>query len=706
MNQRGIWQLILMAQEGDRQAVDALFFMSFRPAYLVLQAIVPDRDAALQILSEGYVHIFRSLEDLEQDSSFTSALNGFNIARAAELYPDRRIVFGEDYATKFSSFSAQDCRICDFDTLRSLDLSACADEILAVFEALPPEQKVSAYLFYYASCLPEEIADVLSADEKSVCGALAQMRKTALPQIGTVLQKEKAFRCIGAESAVPWALRNTVAYVPDKESLDAFYQDVLQKLVDNNVLDTTLSVSEPIDEPIEMEIKDIKPPKDFTLLHKIFSVKTLLILLFILLAAGIAIGVHRLQEYKSKVFGWETSNRTTIRLTTTSLPSEYYIYSTEYTMPTETETTTEKASETQTEAVATTERPTESTTANPYADFAYSENGGSITITGYSGSKTSVEVPKSIHGKPVTTIGENAFFNTGITSIKLPSSLRTIGKNAFHSCVGLTAITIPNGVTLIDNAAFRGCSNLKNITLADTLQKIGNQAFYQCTSLSGIHFGDKLTYIGDWAFAYCTSLPNVAIVGSVNHVGSNVFYECKSLTACTFESSSKVTALGEAMFFDCISLKTFSFPSGVKVVPANCFMGCRSLSSVAMHANMTSIGANAFADCISLSAVKLSAKLLHLEKGAFSGCTTLKEIEIPSGALDIGDNAFSGCSNLQKAVIPASVTSIGSKAFAGCDDLVITCPANSAAEKYAIANQIEIYGRSSETTYKDDSSKL
>lgn len=704
MNQRGIWQLILMAQEGDRQAVDALFFMSFRPAYLILQAIVPDRDAALQILSEGYVHIFRSLDNLEQDSNFTAALNAHNIARAAELYPANRIVFGADYQNKFSSFSVQDCRICDFNTLRSLDLSAYADEILSVFEALPPEQKIAAYLFYYASASPEEIAALFGADEKAVCGALAQMRRTALPQIGSVLQKDKAFRCIGAESAIPWALRNTAAFIPDQETLDAFYQDILQKLVDNNVLDTTMSASEPNIEPIEMEIQNIKPPRDFTLLHKIFSVKTLLILLFILLIAGIAIGVHRLQEYKSKVFGWETSNRTVIRLTTTSLPSEYYIYSTEYTMPSETQT--EKDSESQTEAVATTEKPTESTTANPYADFAYSESGGSITITGYNGSKTSVEVPKSIHGKPVTTIGENAFFNTGITSIKLPSSLRTIGKNAFHSCVGLTAITIPNGVTLIDNAAFRGCSNLKNITLADTLQKIGNQAFYQCSSLSAIHFGGELTYIGDWAFAYCTSLPTVTIVGSVNHVGSNMFYECKSLTACYFESSSKVTSMGEAMFFDCISLKSFSFPSGVKAVPANCFTGCRSLSSAAMHQNITSIGANAFADCISLSAVKLPTKLLHLEKGAFSGCTTLKEIEIPSGALDIGDSAFSGCSNLKKAVIPASVASIGSKAFAGCDELVITCPANSAAEKYAIANQIEIYGRSSETTYKDDSSKL
>lgn len=706
MNPRGTWQLILMAQEGDRQAIDALFFMSFRPAYLILQSLVSDRDAALEILGNGYVHIFSTLDSLDQNSGFVNELNAYNIARAVERCPEKKISFDGKYAEKFSSFSAEDCCIYDFSTLRTLNLSASADAILSVFEALPLEQRIPAYLFYYASLSPEEIARLLGTDEKTVCGALAQMRLTVLPQIGGILQKEKAFRGIGAESAIPWALRNTASFVPSKVVLDGFYEDIVHRLVEKSVLDTSLSTAEPIAEPTKMEIKDIKPIRDYSSIRNFFSLKTLLIVFFVLLIAGTAITVHRLQEYKSKMLGWETSNRTTIRLTSTTFPSEYYIYSTEYTMPPESETTAQVTEQNREEQSGTTDKTTESTTENPYADFAYSETGGSITITGYTGKNTSVEVPKTIHGKPVTTIGENAFFNTGITSVKLPSSLRTIGKNAFHSCAGLTAITIPNGVTLIDNAAFRGCSNLKAITLADTLQKIGNQAFYQCTSLSSIRFGGALTYIGDWAFAYCTSLQGATIVGSVNHVGSNLFYECKSLSSCNFESSSKVTAMGESMFYDCISLKSFSFPSGVKVVPANTFVGCRSLTSVAMHQNITTISDNAFADCISLSAVKLPAKLLHLEKSAFSGCSTLKEIEIPSGTLDIGDSAFSGCSNLKKAVLPASVVSIGTKAFAGCDDLVMTCPANSAAEKYAIANQIEIYGKSSETTYKDERNKL
>lgn len=703
MNQRGVWQLILMAQEGDRQAIDALFFMSLRPAYLVLQSLVSDRDVALEILGDGYVHIFSTLDSLNQNSGFLSELNTYNIQKAVERFPEKKLSFDASYASKSASFSPDDCRIYDFNTLRTLDLSQSADAILSVFETLPAEQKIPAYLFYYASSTPEDIAKHLRVNEKVIYGALAQMRSSVLPQIGSILQKEPAFRGIDPESAIPWALRNSVSFVPNKVILDGFYDEILHKLVDHDVLDTTLSSTEPITEPLQMEIKDVKPIRDYSALRSMFSLKTLLIILFVLLVAGIAIGVHRLQDYKSKMLGWETSNRTTIRLTSTTFPSEYYIYSTEYTMPSEPE---RESTEPKNNEPGTTEKPTESTTQNPWADFAFVENGGSVTITGYTGSNTNVEVPKTIQGKPVTTIGENAFFNTGITSVKLPSSLRTIGKNAFHSCVGLTSITIPNGVTLIDNAAFRGCSNLKAITLADTLQKIGNQAFYQCSSLSSIHFGGALTYIGDWAFAYCTSLQNVAIVGSVTHVGNNLFYECKSLSSCTFESTSKITALGEAMFYDCISLKSFSFPSGVKVVPANIFVGCRSLSSVAMHQNITSISANAFADCISLSAVKLPAKLLHLEKGAFSGCSTLKEIEIPSGTLDIGDSAFSGCANLKKAVLPASVVSIGAKAFSGCDDLVMTCPANSAAEKYAIANQIEIYGRSNETTYKDERNKL
>ena len=84
----------------------------------------------------------------------------------------------------------------------------------------------------------------------------------------------------------------------------------------------------------------------------------------------------------------------------------------------------------------------------------------------------------------------------------------------------------------------------------------------------------------------------------------------------------------------------------------------------------------------------------------------LREINISNRVAKIEKNTFFGCENLERIYIPNSVTEFDSEIFTDCDKLTIYCHKGSAAEKYAIANQIEIYGRSSETTYKDDSSKL
>ena len=127
---------------------------------------------------------------------------------------------------------------------------------------------------------------------------------------------------------------------------------------------------------------------------------------------------------------------------------------------------------------------------------------------------TGVEIPESYNGKPVTEIAENGFntlfVSAKIKEIKIPSSLKRIGADAFDGMntlgrveitdlysylkiefktpfsnplvfadslyVGdelLTELEIPESITEIKNYAFLSYKSIVSLTLHDGVEKIG-----------------------------------------------------------------------------------------------------------------------------------------------------------------------------------------------------------------------------------------
>ena len=64
------------------------------------------------------------------------------------------------------------------------------------------------------------------------------------------------------------------------------------------------------------------------------------------------------------------------------------------------------------------------------------------------------------------------------TVTNVPTSVTTIGNNAFYGCKSLTSISIPSSVTSIGGDAFYGCSGLEEVTMeANTPPELGSSAF-------------------------------------------------------------------------------------------------------------------------------------------------------------------------------------------------------------------------------------
>ena len=303
--------------------------------------------------------------------------------------------------------------------------------------------------------------------------------------------------------------------------------------------------------------------------------------------------------------------------------------------------------------------------AETYGNLTYSISDGEVTITGCDSSATSVTIPETIDGYPVTSIGRYAFVGrAGLTSITIPNSVASIGGGAFSGCTGLTNITIPDSVTSIGGTAFSGCTGLTSITIPNSVTSIGNFAFFGCTALTNIAIPDSVTSIGMYFFRKCTSLTSITIPNSVTSIGEDAFHDCTSLTSVTIPDS--VTSIDNRAFSGCTSLTSIVIPDSVISIGAAAFSECTSLASIVIPDSVTSIGISAFNNTPWYNAkpdgLIYINKVLYKYKGTMPSNT---KIDIIPGTVSISGHAFSDCTGLTSITIPDSVTSIGLFAFRG-----------------------------------------
>ena len=218
-----------------------------------------------------------------------------------------------------------------------------------------------------------------------------------------------------------------------------------------------------------------------------------------------------------------------------------------------------------------------------------------VTITKYTGEESTMVIPETIGGWPVTKIGEAAFQdNTTITSVTIPDSVTEIGANAFAGCTNLTSVnyigdwsklTIQSGNPAVEDAANAQLFDFKFIlnntavivtnykykgTAADVtipsrykgkpVTAIDHAAFHD-SAVTSVTIPDSVTAIPDDAFTHCSQLTNISIPNSVTFIGFSAFNSCTSLKSITLPSS--LSTIGNLAFDGCPSSMTVTY-SGSK----------------------------------------------------------------------------------------------------------------------------------------------
>lgn len=354
------------------------------------------------------------------------------------------------------------------------------------------------------------------------------------------------------------------------------------------------------------------------------------------------------------------------------------------------------------------------------SNIKFRTSGRNAIVIGYSYAK-SIAIPETVDRGyyTVTGIDPEAFKDCTAETITIPSTVRSIGNNAFEGCRNLTTITIPASVeSLGTNHLFYGCNALENVTfrcnvpeigeymfgrcysmksisISPRTTSIGHRAFYECTALEEIDIPDGVVSIGADAFSYCSALTKASIGQSVKIIGSDIFlqtsikelyYDAADCNAyatdnISFPATLESVTIGEhvnsipaGMFYRC-NVTSIIIPDNVKKIGKNAFLECRALKELTIGRGVEEVGVKAFFYCDALTNVYFNAENCTVFGNGSSydnnGTVfyTAENVIFGEGVRTILPGSFNNCKNLKSVRMPNSVTEIGESAFRYCHDL-------------------------------------
>ena len=280
-------------------------------------------------------------------------------------------------------------------------------------------------------------------------------------------------------------------------------------------------------------------------------------------------------------------------------------------------------------------------------------------------------IPETIEGYPVTEIDAWAFSGCkGITSVKMPDSIISIGQNAFEYCDNISTVELSENILKIPYRTFYCCYSLCSIEIPDSVISIGSDLLYGTMIYNAENYWDEnVLYVNSYLIATRSSIQGeYTIKENTKAIADRAFHECKGLTKVIFPSSLK--SIGEAFNY-CTGLKEINIPTSVEFIGWRAFQGCSNLSVINLSDNVKEIEHYAFADTAFFKDGR------NWEDGAlYLGghlIATNEEISenfvIKAGTKTISNGVFNGRDALRFLKIPESVTTIGDYFFEGCYNL-------------------------------------
>lgn len=249
-----------------------------------------------------------------------------------------------------------------------------------------------------------------------------------------------------------------------------------------------------------------------------------------------------------------------------------------------------------------------------------------------------------------------------VTSVRLPSSLRSIGKGAFVGCLALEEVMLPATLDSIGEYAFAGCAALHEVMLPASVRVVDTGAFMGCTSLTSfkVEPNNRLKRLNATALLNCPSLTTLDLGSSIRTIGERALLGI-GIQHLDLTANSSLESIGDW---------------AVAMSP---------VAQVSLPSGVTSVGDGAFFYDKNLATIDLGGKIEDINDYLLA-CTALEGNIDLTGVSRIGDYAFYNVSTLPVVELPATVTWLGAYAMAGMTGL--TALTSNAVEVPALGEHV------------------
>ncbi len=324
----------------------------------------------------------------------------------------------------------------------------------------------------------------------------------------------------------------------------------------------------------------------------------------------------------------------------------------------------------------------------------------------------------------IETIDSYAFWGSSVTSVSIPASVTTLGRNPFAFCntnrdnstllqdVSVSpynaalfirdgilfsredrrlvwcfdhayrldpVYVIPEGTEIIDDFAFMRWGLLTSVTIPASVTTLGANPFIGLQEDDVVRLDEGNTALAlaghlllsraDRRVVSCLARfvrEPLTVPAGTEVIGDYAFYTVNSYddprgNAVDVVIPDSVTTVGAGAFWYAYSLRPV-LPAGIRTVGSGAFYRCLGLDGLPVFTGYVEIGEYAFCDCFRISALEIRAGA-RIGGCAFSGCSEIMEIRIGGNNTRIGAGAFSTCRNVRRVDFGEGVTTVGESAF-------------------------------------------